>query len=200
LGSRGPGDGYPFKLPGDSVSFLTYDNDPLKGYKQAAAVLSIYPLQYPPAEKEAKAMMDRFAGKVIKDGPAMTDSLHALIWARLGEIDKAYDLWEKSWRDFVKEPHLQFSEKRRKTSTYFTTGAAGCLQTMLYGFLGFRIDSKKQDGALWSTDLALGRILSVKPHLPKSWKSVKFKNFNVMGRRYTLIASQTGVRVTQGDK
>jgi pectin methylesterase-like acyl-CoA thioesterase len=118
----------------------------------------------------------------------------------MGENQKAYETWKKSWQDFVKEPHLQFSEKRKQTKTYFTTGAAGCLQTVLYGFLGFRIDSKKQDGAGWSTKLALGRVLSVKPNLPESWKSVKFKNFTVMGRRYTLIATHKGVQVIQGDK
>ncbi len=188
------------KLPRDDVSFLTYDNDALRSYKQAAAVLSIYPLQYPAAEKESKVMMDRFAGKVSKNGPAMSDSLHALIWARLGETDKAYDTWEMSWRDFVKGSFLLFSEKRNKTSNYFTTGAAGCLQTVLYGFLGFRIDSKKQDGAQWSTPLALGKILSVRPNLPRSWKSVKFKNFIVNGHRYTLTATHQGVTVTQGDR
>jgi len=189
-----------FKLPRDNVSFLTYDDDPVKSYKQAAAILSIYPLQYPPAEKEAKVMMDRFADKVIPNGPAMSDSLDALIWARLGETDRAYETWERSWRDFVKEPFLQFSEKRNKTSTYFTTGAAGCLQTLLYGFLGFRIDSKKQDGAKWSTPLALGKILSVRPNLPKQWTSVKLRNFIVNGRRYTLTATHQGVTVTQGDR
>lgn len=205
------GIGVAYKLPRDKVSFLTYDDDPLKGYKQAAAVLSIYPLQYPPAEKQAKVMMDRFAGKVVKEGPAMTDSVQALIWARIGENTKAYDSWEKSWREFVKEPQLQFSEKRHKPIAYFTTGAAGCLQTVIYGFLGFRIDSQKQDGALWSTNLALGRILSVRPNLPETWKSVKFKNFTVLGRRYTLIASRPGqsspgqnpsggVQVIQGDR
>ncbi len=47
----------PYHLPHDATSFLTYDNDPVKSYKQAAAVLSIYPLQFPPAEKQAKVMM-----------------------------------------------------------------------------------------------------------------------------------------------
>jgi trehalose/maltose hydrolase-like predicted phosphorylase len=194
-----------FKLPQDDQTFLTYNNDALRSYKQAAAVLSIYPLQYPPAEAQAVKMMDRFADKTTPNGPAMSDSLHALIWARLGETDKAYDTWKRGWQDFVKGPFLLFSEKRKKESTYFTTGAAGCLQTVLYGFLGFRIDSKKQAGAGWSTNLALGQVLSVKPNLPKTWKSVKFKNFTVLGRRYTLIATHPdsngkgGVQVIQGD-
>ena len=66
-----------YKLPKDATSFLTYDNDPVKGYKQAAAVLACYPLQYPPAEAQTKVMLERFAPKVNANGPAMTDSIHA---------------------------------------------------------------------------------------------------------------------------
>jgi trehalose/maltose hydrolase-like predicted phosphorylase len=188
----------PFELPRDQVSFLSYADDPLKGYKQAAAVLSIYPLQYPPAEKEAKTMMDRFAHMITPNGPAMSYSLHALIWARLGQTDTAYDTWLKSWKEFVKEPHLQFSEKGNRPLTYFTTGAAGCLQTVIYGFLGFRIDDKPQPGAVWSTKLVNGKVLSIKPNLPKQWRAVTFKNFQVLGKRYTLLVSHDNVRIITG--
>ena len=169
------------KLPHDDKSFLTYDNDPVKSYKQAAAVLAIYPLQYPPAEKEAKVMMERFADKVTENGPAMSDSIHALIWARLGEKEKAYETWHKSWQPFTDHPLMLFSEKRKKAATYFTTGAAGCLQTVLYGFLGFRIDDKKQPGALWSEG-----PVSIKPNLPPQWKSVTFKGAQIRGKAYTI--------------
>ncbi len=188
-----------YKLPHDDKSFLTYDGDTVKSYKQAAAVLAIYPLEYPPAEKQAKAMMDRFADKVIKNGPAMTDSVHSIVWSRLGEKDKAYEAWRNSWQPFTAHPLMLFSEKRSKDTAYFTTGAAGSLQSVVYGFLGFRLDWRKQDGAAWSLPLNGGYWLSVKPHLPPAWKSVKFKNFSVLGRRYTLTATQNTVHVTQGD-
>jgi trehalose/maltose hydrolase-like predicted phosphorylase len=174
------------KLPRDDKSFLTYDNDPVKGYKQAAAVLAIYPLQYPPAEKEAKVMMDRFADKVTENGPAMSDSIHALIWARIGEKEKAYETWHKSWQPFTDHPLMLFSEKRNKAVTYFTTGAAGCLQAVIYGFLGFRIDEGKQLGALWSEG-----PVSIKPNLPSQWKSVTFKGARIRGKTYTF-------RITSG--
>jgi len=189
-----------YKLPHDDKSFLTYDGDSIRSYKQAAAVLAIYPLQYPPAEKQARVMMDRFAGKVIKNGPAMSDAIHSIIWSRLDDRQKAYDAWRASWQPFTSHPLMLFSEKRSKDTCYFTTGAAGSLQSVLYGFLGFRIDSRKQDGAAWSLPLRGGSWLSVKPHLPPTWRSVKFKNFTVLGRRYTLTATQHDVHVTQGDK
>ena len=193
-----------YRLPRDDKSFLTYDNDPLKSYKQAAAVLSIYPLQYPPAEAQAKTMMDRFADKVIKNGPAMSDSVHALIWARLGETDKAYRTWKDSWEPFTKQPLMLFSEKRTKPTTYFTTGAGGTLQTILFGFIGFRLDSVKEQGAAWSTKLQGNNWLSVKPNFPGQWKSVMLRNFTVLGHKYTLTATHRpngpdAVQVTQGD-
>jgi trehalose/maltose hydrolase-like predicted phosphorylase len=185
-------------LPKDEKTFLTYDDDRLRGYKQAAAVLSIYPLQYPPAEKQARAMMERFADKTIENGPAMTDSVHAVIWARLGEREKAYQAWKRSWEPFTRHPLMLFSEKRRRSKTYFTTGAGGALQSVLFGFLGMRLDWQKEPGSVWSTRLRGDAWLSVKPNLPPEWKSVKFKNFAANGRRYTLEASPTTVRVVPG--
>ncbi len=186
-------------LPRDKVTFLTYENDPFRGYKQAAAILAIYPLQFPKAENEAMDMMKRYAGKVTKNGPAMSDSVHATVWARFGEPEKAYETWRDSWKEFTKSPLMLFSEKRSKPVTYFTTGAAGSLQTVLYGFLGFRIDSKHQINESWSKKLVGDAILSVKPNLPKAWKSVKFKNFSVLGQRFTLTSTPTETTVTQGE-
>lgn len=188
-----------YKLPQDKTSFLTYDNDPIKSYKQAAAVLAIYPLQFPRAEAQAKAMMDRFADKVIKNGPAMTDSVHSIIWTRMGEPEKAYDTWRKGWMEFVRPPFLLFSEKRGQDRSYFATGAAGELNSVIYGFLGFRIDSKPEAGANWSIKLRGDRFLSVKPNLPNAWKRVTFRNFHVLGKTYTLTATHQSVQVTQGD-
>jgi trehalose/maltose hydrolase-like predicted phosphorylase len=175
-----------YKLPKDDKTFLTYDNDALRGYKQAAAVLSIYPLQYPPAEAQAKQMMERFADKVSKNGPAMTDSIHAIVWARLGEKDKAYAAWHDSWKPFVKPPFLLFSEKRNSSRTYFTTGAAGSLQGVVYGFAGIRIDDKKAPNAQWSIPLKNGKTLSIAPNLPKEWKRLTLKNLTILGKKYTF--------------
>lgn len=186
-------------LPRDRQTFLTYADDPVKGYKQAAAVLSIYPLQYPPAEKMAKEMMERFAGKVSKNGPAMTDSIHATIWARLGERERAYEAWHASWQPFTQAPLMLFSEKRSSLKTYFTTGAAGSLNAVLYGFLGFRLDSEQEKGAAWSKKLNGENWLSIKPNLPPTWKSVTFKRFHLLGKSYTLTATSESTQVVQGD-
>ena len=101
--------------------------------------------------------------------------------------------------EFVRPPFLLFSEKRGQDRTYFTTGAAGELNSVIYGFLGFRIDSKSEAGASWTLKLKGNRFLSVKPNLPKSWKRVTFRNFHVLGKTYNLTATHQSVQVTQGD-
>ena len=193
-----------YSLPKDSKSFITYDGDNFRSYKQAAAVLSIYPLQFPPAIAEARTMMDRFSDKTLKNGPAMSDSVHATIWARLGERDKAYDAWKRSWEPFTQQPLMLFSEKRTKANTYFITGAGGSLQTLLFGFLGFRLDSVQEPDSALIQQLQGDTKLSIKANFPKQWKSVKLMNFNVLGKRYTLTATHQAngpdaVQVSQGD-
>ena len=188
-----------FVLPRDAKGFISYEGDRFRGYKQAAAVLSIYPLQFPPAEAEAKMMMERFAGSVIANGPAMTDSIHALIEARLGQPDAGYATWRQSWRDFTGHPLLLFSEKRRRDVTYFVTGAAGCLQTTLFGFGGFRIDDHAPgDPQVFRVPLQDGAWLTVKPSLPTAWKSVQFTGVHVLGRRLNITATRNGA-VATGD-
>jgi trehalose/maltose hydrolase-like predicted phosphorylase len=184
-----------FKLPKDGKSFLTYDDDKERSYKQASAVLSIFPLQYPEAEKQARTMMERFEGKVSKNGPAMSDAIHATIWARLGEKEKAYDAWKRAWEPFVKGPQMMFSEKRSSERTYFYTGAAGCLNTVLYGFAGFRFDEKPLKGASWKKQLKSGWWLSCKPCLPPKWTSLRISPMIIDGIKYSVEIEGATVRI-----
>jgi trehalose/maltose hydrolase-like predicted phosphorylase len=178
--------------------FQTYEGDTQRTFKQAAAVLSIYPYQFPAAEANAKAMMDHYASRIDQRGPAMTEAIHATIWARMGQTEKAYDEWKGAWREFT-GALLMFSEHRNRDRSYFATGAAGCLQTVLYGFLGFRIDYKQVPGAVWSLQLKSGGWLSVKPNLPKAWTRVTVRNLQLLGRSYTLEITHNGVQVTEGE-
>lgn len=190
----------PFYLPTDGKSYLNYHGDRLKGYKQTSGLLAAFPLQNPDVEAGALQMLDRFADKVSKNGPAMSDSIHATIWARLGEPDKAYAAWKSSWEDFVKAPFFLFSEKRARPSTYFTTGAAGALNTVLYGFVGIRIDDKPRPNSKFEIQLKNGRWLSIKPNLPKEWRSVKIRGLTVLGQRYTVQVDSDSVEVIPASK
>lgn len=193
--------GDPVRLvrPRDEVGFLTYEGDRLRGYKQAAALLAVYPLQHPEAEREARTMMARFAGRATPNGPAMSDSIEAVIWARLGEPEKAYEAWRRSWQRYTERSLMLFSERPRGRETNFLTGQGGCLQAVIFGFLGFRLGEGREEGALWEKIGGGGRTLSISPTLPPTWRSATFRNFTAFGERYTLSVSGNRVQVDPGD-
>lgn len=189
----------PFVLPRDDKSFLTYHNDGVRGYKQAAAVLSVYPLQYPPAEKEARTLLDRFESKVTKNGPAMTGAVHATIRARLGD-PKARETWIASIDPYVKAPDL-FSEKRGSDRTAFVTGAGGAMNTVLYGFAGLRLDDRPLPGSAFPPiRLKNGGWLSCRPSLPKEWRSVTIDGLTILDRAYVLTIAGSRATLTAKGK
>jgi len=182
--------------PSDTNSLLNYDGDKLKGYKQAAGVLAIYPLQDYQAEQQAEKMLRRFMPGVTKNGPAMTDSVHATILARLGHADEAYKLWLDNLKQFTDHPNLAFSEKRNADKTYFYTGAAGFLNTVLYGFAGLRLDKDKNPSAKWTHQLASGSWINVLPHLPKAWPKLEIKGLWLDGKQLNFVITNDQVTVT----
>jgi hypothetical protein len=184
-----------FYRPRDATTFLTYTGDRLRGYKQAAALLAVWPLQEPQAEDEALAMLDRFAGKTVPNGPAMSLSIEALVRARFDDPERAYEVWLESWRRYTHGPHLQFSESPSGRNTYFLTGAGGCVNALLYGFVGLRLDSRPAPGAPWSRQLASGAWVSLKPRLPKAWRSVTVEPFVFDGQRHVLTVRTGAVKI-----
>lgn len=185
-----------FKRPKDEQGLLTYDGDTLKNYKQAAALLAVWPLQDPACEAEAVKMLDRFSGKSVRNGPAMTASVEALVRARFGDREAAYEEWRTSWQKYTNRPLMMFSESPNGRNAYFLTGAAGCLNTVLYGFIGLRIDSKGEPNAPWKMPLKSGYWISCRPSLPKAWQSVTIDGLVVLGKRYRLHATGGTVTVT----
>lgn len=181
-----------FYFPSDPKSLLNYDDDPLTDYQQAAGLLAIYPLQCPAAETNARAMMDRFGDKISPNGPAMGQAVVATIWARLGEPEKAYAAWLDSWKPFVSGHQALFSERRNAFRPYFYTGAAGAIDTVLYGFLGLRIDRMPLSGAKWTQRLKSGWWLSAKPCVPEAIGSITVDGVTVDGRTVSITASTKG--------
>ena len=186
---------FPLKLPRDARGFLTYDGDAGRGYKQAAALLAVYPLQYPPAEREAAAMLDRYAEAVTQNGPAMSDAIHAIVAARAGLADRGLKYWRRSWAGYWDPATGMFSEKRAVRRELFYTGEAGVTQAVLYGFLGLRVDREGAGKGTLVAKLRNGMALTCAPHLPKGWRSVTLDGLSVLGKRYRVVAS-AGDRVS----
>lgn len=182
--------------PRDATTFLTYDGDRLKEYKQAAALLAVYPLQDPAAEKEASKMLERFAGKVIKNGPAMSHAIDATVRARFGDVEQAYKEWRQSWVPYTTDGDM-FREKASSTKdrTYFYTGAAGALQTVIYGFGGARI-SPTPTNSKDEIKLPSGRYLTFKPRLPKSWQKISLTDIKIGAKTYDFILTNGNAQIS----
>lgn len=183
--------GHKFARPKDSESFLSFDKDPVRGYKQHAALLTLFPLQDRPAESQADALLKRFSGKASPDGPAMSLSLEALLWARRGEREKAHQAWQASW-----SRHSQtgaFTERPKGGEDVFVTGAAGCLNAVIYGFAGMRLDRLEPKAAAWKRRLKSGAWLSFTPNLPRTWNKITFTKLMIDGVSHRVEVSQKGV-------
>lgn len=204
-------------LPKESDGLpATYDNDAMKGYQQTAALLTVFPLEFFEGEI-AEKMFDRYADLTSEVGPAMSESVHATIAARLKRAD-AYDRWRRSWQIYTDDA-MMFHEKRVKTKdgkdiypvevpsgglveyagrrhypddAYFMTGAAGCLQTVLFGFSGIRFEPIE-----WEVDAVVvyplrGQLITFRPNLPDQWRSIKLKNIWLGEKRTTILIDAKG--------
>ena len=74
------------------------------------------------------------------------------------------------------------------------TGAAGCLQTVLYGFAGMHIE-KEGKAAAASNSLGNGYQVAFRPQLPTEWKSLVLRNITLGSRRATVRIDHAGVSI-----
>jgi len=183
--------GLPFVRPKDGTGFLAFDGDPVRGYKQHAALLALFPLQDRQAEAQAGGMLTRFSGKASSDGPAMSVSLEALLWARQGEADKALSIWRSSWGQYSRTG--AFTERPKGGEDVFVTGAAGCLNAVIYGFDGMRLNRAEPKNAAWKRRLRSGAWLSFTPNLPASWDRIVLSRLQIDGVAHRVELSRKGV-------
>lgn len=136
-----------------------------KGYKgqtikQADVNLLAYPLHIITDKNQIKRDLEYYADKIDKkDGPAMAYGILSILYSRLGDKDKAYDYFVKSYLPNSRPPFGVFSESANSSNPYFATGAGAMLQAVIYGF-----------GGVEQTDSGLKYN---KGALPKKWKSLK---------------------------
>ncbi|WP_433622000.1 discoidin domain-containing protein [Nocardia sp. CA-120079] len=158
------------RIPFDPArqTFLQYDGYPGTPIKQADAALLIYPLEWPMPQEVSAQTLDYYAERTDPDGPAMTDSVHAIAAAAIGRpgcVTKTY--LERAVRSFMRAPFGQFAESRgvggikeillSAPAFTFVTAAGGFLQSFTNGLLGLRLreDTIRIDPIL-SPDLKSG--------------------------------------------
>ncbi|WP_407524163.1 glycoside hydrolase family 65 protein [Lacibacter sp. MH-610] len=145
------------KFPdGVTKEHATYNGE---GIKQADVNLLSYPLKEVKDPAAVRKDLEYYEKRVPTEGtPAMTQAVFALLYARIGDADKAYYWFKDAYVPNLNPPFRVIAETKGGTNPYFATGAGGILQAMLMGFGGLEITPQG--------------IIQIKTVLPKNWKSV----------------------------
>lgn len=130
-----------------------------EGIKQADVNLLAYPLKEVSDPKQIRKDLEYYETRVPTEGtPAMTQAIFSLLYARLGNADKAFHFFNDAYQPNQNPPFNVLAETKGGTNPYFATGAGGLLQAVLNGFGGIEITPQG--------------ITQVKSVLPKQWKSL----------------------------
>ncbi len=155
--------------------------------KQADTLLLLYPLNAPRLDAPmAGKMLDFYSAHTIKNGPAMTASMEAIVAARLGRAQQSLDLFHDSYRPFMRGPWDAFAEKRTSNRVYFCTGMGGCLQSVFAGFAGLRVVEAGEAGSGTKIAGDAEAALYADPHLPPGWTGLTVKGVHFRGKSYDV--------------
>lgn len=158
------------KFPdGTTRENATYDGVMIK---QADVNLLAFPLNIISDPDAILKDLQYYEPRMAPDGPAMGNSVLAALYARLGNHEKAYELFVKSYEPNKVPPFGVLAETAGGTNPYFATGAGGMLQAVLSGLGGLEISD---DG-----------ITQLKTPLPKQWKSLTLKGIGLEKQSFSV--------------
>ncbi|HEX2607565.1 MAG TPA: glycoside hydrolase family 65 protein, partial [Flavisolibacter sp.] len=144
-----------------------------EGIKQADVNLLAYPLKEVTDVKQIRKDLEYYESRVPNEGtPAMTQGVFTLLYARLGDPDKAYHWFKDAYEPNLLPPFRVIAETKGGTNPYFATGAGGILQSVLMGFGGLEITSKG--------------IIQIPSVLPRNWKSLTLTGIGPERKTFTV--------------
>lgn len=143
----------------------TYDGVVIK---QADANLLAFPLSVITDEVQIRRDLTYYAPRYSPEGPAMGWSVLSTLYTRLGEPEKGYEWFVKSYKPNEVPPFGVLAETAGGTNPYFATGSGGMLQAVLNGFGGL--------------DITDNGVVQLKSRLPKKWKSLTLKGIGPQRR------------------
>ncbi|MDQ3842495.1 MAG: glycoside hydrolase family 65 protein [Bacteroidota bacterium] len=144
-----------------------------EGIKQADVNLLAYPLKEVNDPKLIRKDLEYYETRVPNEGtPAMTQGVFALLYARLGDGEKAYHWFKDAYLPNLNPPFRVIAETKGGTNPYFATGADGILQSVIMGFGGVEI-----------TPNGLNQVKSA---LPKQWKSLTITGVGPQRKTYIV--------------
>ncbi len=154
---------------------VTREHDAYKGegIKQADVNLLSYPLKTITDPSQIKKDLEYYETRIPDEGtPAMTQGIFALLYARLGNGDKAYHFFKDAYVPNLDPPFNVIAETKGGTNPYFATGAGGIIQSLLMGFGGL--------------DITPSGITQLKSALPKNWNSLTITGVGPLRKTYTV--------------
>jgi trehalose/maltose hydrolase-like predicted phosphorylase len=114
-----------------------------EGIKQADANLLSYPLKEITDPAQIRKDLEYYESRVPNEGtPAMTQAIFTLLYARLGNKEKAWHWFKDAYLPNLNPPFRVVAETKGGTNPYFATGAGGILQSVLMGFGGLEITQR----------------------------------------------------------
>lgn len=177
--------GYPlngdWKTVSDNIPILKMTNGVTQehaaykgeGIKQSDVNLLAYPLKIIKDPIQIRKDLDYYSVRVPNEGtPAMTQAIFTLLYARLGDQEKASYFFKDSYLPNINPPFRVLAETKGGTNPYFATGAGGILQAVLMGFGGL--------------DLGTTGYNQVESVLPKGWKHLTLKNIGIEKKTYMI--------------
>jgi trehalose/maltose hydrolase-like predicted phosphorylase len=155
----------------DNIPILKFENGVTKEHasfnpdttiKQADVNLLAYPLKQVTNIAQIKKDLEFYETRIPNAGtPAMTQAIFTLLYARLGDKEKAWHWFKDAYVPNLNPPFRVLAETKGGTNPYFATGAGGILQSVMMGFGGLDITSKG--------------IMQIRSVLPPQWKSLIIK-------------------------
>ena len=148
-----------------------YDSYNGQNIKQVDVNLLAYPLHEVTDPEAIKKDLEYYETRV-GNGPAMTHAIFSILYSRLGDGEKAFQVFKNGYKPNKLPPFGVLAESAGGTNPYFATGAGGLIQAMLNGFGGLEITSNG--------------IIQVKSKLPAQWKSLKLIGIGVDKKTYLV--------------
>ena len=141
--------------------------------KQADVNLLAYPLKQITEPGQVRKDLEYYETRIPDEGtPAMTQAIFTLLYARLGDKEKAWHWFKDAYVPNLNPPFRVLAETKGGTNPYFSTGAGGILQSVLMGFGGIDITPKG--------------IIQIKSVLPPQWKSLTIKGVGVDRKTFVV--------------
>lgn len=147
----------------------TYDGVEIK---QADVNLLAYPLNIVSGREAVFRDLTYYEPRMSPNGPAMGSSVLATLYARMGMPEKAFELFQKSYKPNEVPPFGVLAETAGGTNPYFATGAGGMLQAVISGLGGLEITDEG--------------VVQRKTKLPSEWKSLTITGVGLDKKQFVL--------------